>query len=170
MSIAERSTASREISVRNVDARRLWALRFICLLILIALAAGLWLHWPYLTVEHRRLESWKIAFLWLGDITAFLWFVRFMFVHAILARPLAPAQFSERRKRLWIVGSVVVSALLVDLIFTLWLMHDERIAYARGRVTQAQVYAMKVREREAATWYEIDCRFKDSSDTARQAH
>src|SRR5439155_11037879 len=111
-----------------------------------------------------------IAFLWLGDLAAFLWFVRFMFVHAVLARPLAPTLLSERRRRLWLVTSAVLGAMAIDLIFTLWLMHDERVAYAHGRVAEAQIADVKIRDRSAATWYEIDCKFKDQSQVPREAH
>src|SRR5207244_6824257 len=85
-------------------------------------------------------------------------------------RPLAATRLSERRRRLWLVTSAVLSAVAIDLIFTLWLMHDERVAYAHGRVTEAQISNVKIRKRASATWYEIDCQFKDQSQVPREAH
>jgi hypothetical protein len=154
----------------HLPARRLRLVRLACFAMLAALAFGLWVHWPYLVVEHRRLERWKIVGLWFGDVSALFWFLRFAAVHAVLSVPLAPAPLARRRRRLWSVGILIFGAMLIDLGMTLDLMRDERIAYARGTVTAATISDVRVHERAVADIYEIDCRFTDARGVAHDAH
>jgi hypothetical protein len=125
---------------------------------------------PYLVLEHRRLQPWKIAGLWLGDIMALIWFGRFALAHAVLGAPLVSMRLSDRRRRLWLVGIAVAGAMLVDLGFTLYLMYEERVAYAQAPVASAEVVALYETKRELATWYELECRFRDRAGVSRQAH
>src|SRR5581483_1757216 len=52
---------------------RLWKVRLFCLILAALFALGFWANFPYLAVEHRRLEFWKLAGLWIGDLTGLLW-------------------------------------------------------------------------------------------------
>src|SRR5260370_38235794 len=80
--------------------RHVRLVRCACLGVVAILAIGLWAKMPYLTVEHRRLEPWKIAELWCADIVALLWFVRFTIVHAIQGEPLVAMPLEDRRKQI----------------------------------------------------------------------
>jgi hypothetical protein len=154
----------------TLNAGQLWKVRFACAVVLALLAVGLWANLPYLAAEHHRLEPWKIAGLWTGDVTALLWFARFAFIHAVLGRPLVPALASDVRGRFRFVLWSGVAALVVDLTMTLYLMHDERAGYARGHVTTAQVSAIQVHKRPEATGYDVDCHFRDESGAGHAAH
>lgn len=145
-------------------------MRFACVVVVIVLAVGLWAQMPYLTVEHRRLESWKIVELWCADILALFWFTRFTIVHAIQGEPLVAVPRDDGRHRIKVVAMVGVGALLVDLAFCLYLMGDERELYLRGVTTEAQVLAIQERKRGLATWYELECSFKDNTDLLQTAH
>src|SRR5262245_3875127 len=78
--------------------RQLRFVRLGCLVVAIALGAGLWFGLPYLTIEHHRLEPWKAIGVWSGDLMALLWFARFAFMHAVLGRPLVPTFTPDRRR------------------------------------------------------------------------
>lgn len=146
-------------------------LRSACLALLAAMAFGLWLHLPYLSLEHRRLEWWKIVGLWFGDVSAVWWFLRFAFAHAVLGRPLEPEQMGgRRRRRLWAVGVALLVAMLIDLGFTLYLMHDERAGYERGAVAAAEVTSVRRHDRSAADSYDLDVRFTDAANVTHDAH
>lgn len=149
---------------------RVWQTRLACVAVAGALAVGLWANWPYLDVEHRRLEAWQIAGLWAGDVMGLLWFLRFAFTYAALGEPLAPVPVSDGRRRLRLLALAGVAALLIDLAFSFYLMGQEREGYARGKLANAQVTALKVHERPAATGYDLDCSFRDQAGMAHQAH
>jgi len=53
--------------------------RLLCVGLLAALGFALWAHMPYLAFEHRRLQPWKIAGLWVGDVAALLWFLKVLY-------------------------------------------------------------------------------------------
>ena len=150
--------------------RQVWALRIFCLSIVAIVAVALWAFMPYLLVEHRRLEHWKLFGLLSGDLVALLWFGRFAFEHAVLGRPLSPMPINDGRRHFKTVAWVAVAAILIDLAFTFYLMLDERSAYARGSVTDAHVIAIKEKKRSAARWYELDCTFKDQAGTSHKTH
>jgi hypothetical protein len=125
---------------------------------------------PYLMTECQRLESWKIVELWCADIVALSWFVRFSVVHAIQGEPLIAVPFEDRRRQIKTVAITGVAALLLDVVLTFNLMHDEQNRYAIGLVAEAQVLSVREVKRELKSWYEIDCRFKDAVGVARKAH
>ncbi|HSU56777.1 MAG TPA: DUF3592 domain-containing protein [Candidatus Dormibacteraeota bacterium] len=154
----------------EASARQLRKVQLICLAICGLLGLALWANMPYLIVEHQRLETWQIAFLWIGDFTALLWFVRFAFVHAVLGRPLTDVLLSEGRKTRKVVVIASIGAMVLDLVFTVYLMVNERAGYQQGVVTQAEVFAIQVHKRELATGYDLDCRFKDELGIQHQAH
>jgi hypothetical protein len=134
------------------------------------LMLGLWLQWPYLLIEHRRLQPWKILELWCANILALVWFGRFALEHAILGEPLLPTPVADARKQMKVVCIAGASALLLELLFTLALLVDERDSYGRGIVVDATVVSVRKIERAATDWYEVDCRFTDTSGEWRRAH
>ena len=149
---------------------RVWQTRLACVAVAAALAVGLWANWPYLVVEHRRLEAWKSAGLWAGDVMGLLWFIRFTFTYAALGEPLTPVPVSDGRRRLRALALAGVAALLIDLAFSFYLMREEREGYAGGKVADAQVMALKVHQRLAATGYDLYCAFRDQAEVAHKAH
>lgn len=145
-------------------------MRFACVAVVIVLAVGLWAQMPYLAVEHRRLETWKIVELWCADILALFWFTRFTIVHAIQGEPLVAVPRDDGRHRIKVVAMVGTAALLIDLALSLFLMNDERERYLRGVTTEAQLFAIQERTRALATWYELECSFKDNAGLPETAH
>ena len=150
--------------------RQLLLVRLGCLVVAIALGAGLWFGLPYLTIEHHRLEPWKAIGIWTGDLMALFWFARFAFVHAVLGRPLVSTFTPDRRRTFKLIMFAGVAALLVDLGLTLYLMWDERAGYTRSQPAMAQLTALQVIKRPAATWYEFDCNFTDATGISHHAH
>ncbi len=158
------------MSSANGNHDQVRKLRIACVGVAVALAIGLWFHMPYLSVEHRRLETWKIAGLWINDAAALLWFGRFVFIHAILGRPLTELRLSNGRARFKLVALAIVGTMLLDLAFTLYLMSDERASYVRGLVTDAKITRFHERKRPETTWYEFDCSFKDEAGLLHETH
>jgi hypothetical protein len=138
--------------------------------VVIILVVGLWAQMPYLTVEHRRLEPWKIVELWCADILALFWFVRFTIVHALQGEPLVAVLFEDGRRRIKVIAMIGTAALLIDLVFSFYLMNDERERYAKGLTTEARVTAVREIKRSAATWYELECSFKDNAGLLHETH
>ncbi len=158
------------MSTANAHEGQVRRVQFACLAGVLLLLIGLWANMPYLLAEHRRLELWKIAGLWCGDVMGFLWFARFAFAHAVLRDPLTSVQPGEGRKSFKLVILAGVVAVVIDLVFTLYLMADERGGYARGHVAEAQVVAIQQHRRPAATGYDLECTFKDATGARHEAH
>jgi hypothetical protein len=154
----------------NAHEGRITKVRIACVAGAAIIAVGIWANWPYLAVEHQRLESWKIAGLLIGDVMGLLWFSRFAFSHAVSGDPLVPVPVSNGRRNLRLITFAGLVAILIDLGFTLFLMRDERDGYARGKVAEAQVIAIQEHRRPDATGYELDCRFKDEAGQPHEAH
>lgn len=164
-------TIPRYPAVKSADQpRQVRIVRFACLAVIVILAVGLWAEMPYLIVEHRRLEPWKIFELWCADILALFWFARFAIVHAIQGEPLVGLPLEEGRKQLRVVTIAGAAAVLLDLIFTFSLMYDERERYSQADVTEAQILAIHEVKRPAETWYEVDCRFQLAAGAFQDAH
>jgi hypothetical protein len=159
-----------EMNVDQANEKRVRNVRLGCLGLLIALAAGIWAHFPYYAVELRRFDLWKIGGLWFNDIVGLLWFARFAFVHAVIGKPLPTRPVKEGRATFRRVVIAIVLAMAIDFSFTLYLMWDEGEGYSRGRVTQAQVVLVEKHERQKATWYDVECVFTDERGQPHQAH
>jgi hypothetical protein len=152
------------------DNARLRNLRILCILVVGIAFAAVWASLPYLYVEHRRLEGWKMLGLWSSDFVALYWFARFVFPHAVFARPFASVAVSEGRVHFKSVILAGVTALVIDFAFTLFIMYDERTGYNQGLIAQGQIVDLQIQKRELATWYEFDCEFSDSSGVKHVAH
>ena len=134
------------------------------------LTTGLWLQWPYLLIEHRRLEPWKIAELWCANILALIWFGRFALEHAIMGEPLLPVPFADARRQFKTVCIAGATAIALELFFTINLALEERDSYAHATVTSATATSMRKIERPAETWYEMDCEFTNRAGQLCHAH
>ena len=49
-----------------------------------ALVFGIWIMLPYFEQEHKRLWLWQIILVWIGDVTALIWFFWFTVKHGVL--------------------------------------------------------------------------------------
>lgn len=142
---------------------RTYNVRLACLAVLVAFGVGLWAHMPYLSGEYRRLETWKIVGLYFGDFAALIWFLRFAFVHAVMGRPLQPTVSVFATKASKSIAITVVSAMFIDLCFSLFLMGDGRFGYEHGAIAQGRILDMHTHKRQLETWYDLDCVFHDSA-------
>ena len=70
-----------------IQRRRRMALGVIFALTCAGLVVGWWGFWPYLEREHRRLEPWQVALIWVGDVTTLGWFARFVVQHILHGQP-----------------------------------------------------------------------------------
>lgn len=125
---------------------------------------------PYLAAEHSRLNPWRILELWCADLLALVWFARFTLLHAVQGEPLLAVPFENGRRQIRFVTIAGVAALVIELVFILALVVDERDRYAKGAVTDAQVVAVRETRRTAETWYDLICRFHDARGAPQTAH
>ncbi|MFO1486999.1 MAG: hypothetical protein U1F65_00840 [Verrucomicrobiota bacterium] len=144
--------------------------RWICALTLVGLLVGIWANYPYLVVEHRRIESWKILGLLTGDIAGFYWFLRFSITHAGFGEPLTDVPRNAAHKELKRLVLIGVAALAFDLSFTVYLMLAERSGYAHGVLAEAEVVKIQEHKRPLATGYDLNCQFKDQFGQVWQTH
>lgn len=132
--------------------------------------AGLWLQTPYLTIEHQRLETWKVIEIWGASILAALWFVRFTFVHAICGEPLTEVPKDDGQRQIRAVAITGATVVVLELALTAHLMLDEHERYKQGIVVEARITGVRETKRELATWYEVDCAFQDKENRPLKAH
>lgn len=131
------------------------------------LMAGIWLKLPYLVMEHRRLEPWKILELWSADVLALFWFIRFMITYAIVGESLLASRIENGRQRLKSISTIGLAVIALDLLLTLHLMYDEHARYTKGIITEAQATSVHKTERQLETWYEVKCQFRDERTLPR---
>jgi hypothetical protein len=152
------------------DTRHVRMARFACVILVAGILLAIWAQLPYLRAEYSRLSFWKLAGLLFSDISAFIWFLRFAFVHAIMGKPLLSMPVKQGQKPFKFFAIAVVAAILIDFGFSLYLMHDEKSGYAQAQVTRAQVLSVEAHKREKSDWYELDCRFNDELGKTHLAH
>lgn len=153
---------SSEKQVRNV--------RLACLALAVFVVVAAWAHWPYLSVECRRIKPWMMIGLWSGDVFALFWFLRFAFTHAVAGEPLSSVSAKDARRQARQLVIMGLIALAADLGFSLYLMWDEHQTYAKAVPTKAEVAQVQVIKRPEYTWYELDFRFKANDGAYHEAH
>lgn len=156
------TTLARENQVRNI--------RLVCVALTVFVAAAIWAHWPYLSVECRRIKPWMMVGLWSGDVFGLFWFVRFIFTHALAGEPLVPIPVQDARQQIRQLVTMGLIALAADFGFSLYLMWDEHQAYAKAVPIQAEVARVQVIKRPEYTWYELNFRFKANDGAYHEAH
>jgi hypothetical protein len=155
-------------SARPVDnERQVNIVRYACAGIVFMLMAGIWLKLPYLIMEHRRLEPWKILELWSADVLALFWFVRFTMLYAIAEEALGASRIENGRQRLKSIATIGLAVIAIDLLLTLHLMYDEHARFTKGIITEAQATSIHKSERELESWYELKCQFRDEMTRPR---
>jgi hypothetical protein len=154
----------------NPNARQIRDFRTLCLGIAALVTLAIGLNFSYLRPEHERLELWKILGTSVADVTALVWFVRFAIVHAILGRTWEDISAINRRRTLKGLAVSGFVAIFVDLSLTLYVMYDESVGYAHGKVVEARIETLRERFRPEAIWYEMGVAFTDESGKFRHAH
>src|SRR5689334_1899291 len=112
-----RSAAIPATDPRDIARRRAILGRSTLVVIALAVFAA-WSTGPYVTVELRRLEPWKIAAVCCGDAIAALWFIYFAVSFFIFGAALEdrPAQRSDRRIIAFFIISMI-GGVVLDLCF-----------------------------------------------------
>jgi len=132
-------------------------------ILLALLLFDLWALAPFLAIEFRRLEPWKIALLLLGDCVCLLWFLWYFVLHGVLGQPLKerPIERGERSRARWFYISLFLG-LSTDLAATVYFGYHERIEYDHATPTLATVDSMRTRHASEGLNWEFRCRFRAS--------
>lgn len=163
-------TDNKYVVAANARQRETWKVQLACVVGVAFAAAGIWANYPYLVIEHHRLELWKIAGLLIGDLMGLIWFAKFALTHAVSGNPLVPVPAEKGKRNLRLIIFTGIIAILIDLGFALYLMHEEKTGYLRGKIAEGQVLAIQEHKRPVATGYGLDCRFKDESGQQHETH
>jgi hypothetical protein len=149
--------------IEDTGQRRSWGLGVLAVLTLGGLALGLWCFHPYFEQEHRRMEPWKTVLIWTGDAVALGWFLRFVTGHFVQGRPLRSrswADFKHEKEYLVALGSLLF-AIGTDLAITLYLMQEDRAAFANAEVVVGQADSVKSHFHPETNHYELHVRYND---------
>jgi hypothetical protein len=126
---------------------------------------------PFLAHELGRLEPAEALVLWSGDAVALLAFSYYCVRHVLLEIPIQDAELPpgglDRRFRVVMIG--MVSAFVVDLGYTLYLMDQESRAFAVASRAEATVFRVRSRQFPFGTVYALDGRFVDLRGVVRKA-
>src|SRR5688500_4908250 len=119
----------------------------LCLKLLFALTCaglgfGLWALYPHLVEEHRRLEPWQAATIWIGDVVAQFWFVHYLATHVFQGRPLG-GEAAGTRGKIAIIS--ILLAMAVDLTATVLLERHDRARFQAAEVAAGEVHAVELR-------------------------
>jgi hypothetical protein len=150
-------------------ARPVTALLF--LLIVASLAVGACAFGPYMEREHRRLEPWKAALVWLSLGLALLWFLQFCAAHGLAGRAVrAPPAGGEGLGRAWWLALVtILAAMAADAWMAMRCMWDERTGYAAAVRVPGQVHALDRWELSGTVRYALHCTYRDQAGNVHQS-
>jgi hypothetical protein len=143
--------------------------------LLALLAFDIWALHPFLTMEFRRLEPWKIALLCVGDCTCLMWFLWYFVQHVILCDPLCdkPIAQQEPKRVTWFYVSTILG-LLFDLSATIYFGYRERGEYDDAILTSSTVQTMNTYHASKGLNWRMICRFRASDgrdyDTVVRLH
>lgn len=128
-----------------------------CLALLALFAAIVQVQLPWFVAEHRRLEPWKVPFVWTAEATGLVSFVAYTISLALPGGP------RPRRPRKLAVGVFLLGACL-DGVFSLWSLAVEYMAHGRAVQVPAQVVGGKARgDRAGHTSFTFTCTFQDQN-------
>jgi hypothetical protein len=149
-------------------ARPVTALLF--LMVVAGLAVGAYAFGPYLQREHRRLESWKAALVWLGLGLALLWFLQFCAAHGLAGRAVRPppAGPGGLGRAWWLALVTILAAIGADGWMVRRCMWDEQAGYAAALRVPGQVNALDRRVFPKNVTYVLHCTYRDQAGNARQ--
>jgi hypothetical protein len=127
-------------------------------------AWGIWVCWPKIVMDHGRLEPWKIAVQWTGDVTALFWFLSFFVRRFILRQPWKGREVTAKtaRRFVWITSGSLLLGIAISLGMDFYLDDEEERAYEKAEQVEGTILAVR---REAltrqGTVYSLTCRFSD---------
>ena len=130
--------------------------------------AGFWAFWPYLESECRRIPPLTVGAIFLSDLLALAWFVRFALRHASRKR----LQYRPVRLKTafgWALMGSCMLGLCVDLLTTLNYMRVEEDQYRSGERVVAKVLRMRKAAKPARTRYQLAVEFRDRDGTLVRA-
>jgi hypothetical protein len=132
---------------------------------LAVLAFTLYVNRAWLIEEHRRMEPWRIACIWLNDATAVFWYLWFGLRYALLGRSPQP--------RSWELPLVLVTSglsLAIDLAITFDEMRHEQERFAAARETDGWIVAAEPMElcRGDVKRYTLTARYADAAGATHE--
>jgi hypothetical protein len=137
---------------------------------LISLAFGIWALAPYLGDEHRRIPPWLWVPMWLGDLSAFFWFVAAIVRRRQTSRtPLAASTDEEarrRRRRAFLVS--MGFAMAADFGHTAYAQWRESRDFATADVVAAEAVAVDLHRGGDGIRYYVTVRFRDRANLVHQ--
>lgn len=143
------------------------AQRYLELAILLSIPCyvwGIWVCWPKIVMEHGRLEPWKIAVQWTGDVTALFWFLTFFVRRFVLRQPWKGREVSPRtaQRFVWTTSGSLLLGVAISLGMDFYQDHEEEWAYPKAEEVEGTLLAVSrltaIRE---GTVYKLTCRFSD---------
>jgi hypothetical protein len=117
--------------------------------------------------EHQRLEPWKIPLLWLTELIALFWFVRWGWRYC---RSGHLGEVGTGRVGGWVILSLL-AGLGGDLAITLITLREESAAYASAVAADAQVVAAdlkQLRGQGGKVLCTLTCAFRDGQGDAHE--
>lgn len=156
----------------NTDGER-WSRAVTALLFLLVvagLAVGAAAFGPYLEREHRRLEPWKAALVWMGLGLALLWFLQFCLAHGLAGRAVRPppAGGAGLGRAWWLALVTILAAVAADAWMAVRCMWDEQAGYAAALRVPGEVYALGRQDFKTNVRYVLRCTYRDRAGNARQ--
>ncbi|MEO6436709.1 MAG: hypothetical protein ABIP55_13245 [Tepidisphaeraceae bacterium] len=143
---------------RRRGAVRGWTFALLALAVFAAWAIG-----PYLSGELRRLEPWKIAVLYSGNLIAAAWFIRFTVQHFVLDAPLEDQPAGPGARLVLKVFFVsMIAGLALDAAFTVYLRYQEGVRYGVATPTTAVVRQMSTNHASQGKNWTLHCEWRDA--------
>lgn len=135
--------------------------------VVVGTGLGVWGNWPWLVAEHQRLEPWKIPVIWLTELIALFWFVRWGWRYCTSGQR---GEVGTGRVGGWVVLSLL-AGLGGDLAITLITLREEAAAYASAVPADAQVVAAdlkQLRGQGGKVLCALTCAFRDGQGDAHE--
>ena len=123
------------------------------------LGFSIWCHWPWLVVEHCRLEPAKAVLVWFGDAAVVLWCVWFALRYCLLRCPLPSGPENATREGRYVLTGLLL-ALGIDLAVTVLTTVEEARGSANTEAAAGQVVGGWAKANRKKAF--LHCRFQDS--------
>lgn len=118
----------------------------------------------YVIEEHERLAVSEIILIWAGDVVSLFWFLVYFTRHFLFGGPIiAPARGSRRPGWFWWFAVVSLPASLAgDVGVSLWLINEERDAFAGAQKTVGTVEKISEKQFTQSVGLALHCRYLDN--------
>jgi hypothetical protein len=144
----------------NEGTRRSRQIALLVLGTLFLLALGVWGNWPWLTIEHARLEPLQAWLLWAADGTAVAWAVWFGLWYGLLGKPVPTGPVAGRT--FWWVLLTLLVGLVVDAAVTAVSAYREETGRERA-VAAPRAELTGGRTSLNGDLAYVECRFQDQN-------